>query len=242
MRWSSNSTNSTIEALVDRQVDGILMIAPLTSRADLDKIAESIPMVVLGRHEKSAIYDSVFDDDEYGASLVVEHLIGLGHRRIGHISQKDASRARPSASLISIRADSYARVMLDHGLEDEIAVAMTAWTEEGGYAGTRELLARAPGVTAIFAGADQAAFGALAAVHEAGLSVPGDVSVAGYDNTRMVALDHISLTSVDQDGLIMGRTAGRLLLERVEGRTASVRFSVTPSLVPRRSTAAPRAG
>ncbi|GIH26536.1 LacI family transcriptional regulator [Acrocarpospora phusangensis] len=228
-----------IEALVDRQVDGILMIAPLTSRADLDKVAETMPAVVLGRHEKSTAYDAVDDDDEYGASLVVEHLIGLGHRRIGHISQKDASRGRRAALPYSIREETYTRVMREHGLGDEIAVATTSWTEEGGYIGTRELLARSPRLTAIFAGADQAAFGALAAVHEAGLSVPGDISVAGYDNTRMAALDHIALTSVDQDGVVMGRTAGRLLLERVEGRTASVRFSVTPTLVPRRSTAAP---
>jgi LacI family transcriptional regulator len=126
--------------------------------------------------------------------------------------------------------------MRDHGLADEIAVATTSYTEEGGYQGARELLARSPRPTAIFAGADLAAFGALAAIHEAGLAVPADISVAGYDNTRMASLANMSLTSVDQDGATMGRTAGRLLLERIQGRTASVRFSVNPSLVPRRST------
>lgn len=122
---------------------------------------------------------------------------------------------------------------------EEIAIATTYYSEEGGYEGTRELLNRSPRPTAIFAGADQAAFGALAAIHEAGLSVPGDISIAGFDNTRLAALPNISLTSVDQDGVVMGRTAGRLLLERIEGRTSAVRFSVTPTLIHRSSTGPP---
>jgi LacI family transcriptional regulator len=233
----AKAESRAIEALVDRQVDGILMIVPLTATAQLDEVAKETPTVVLGRHDRSAVYDSVFDDDDEGAALVMEHLISLGHRRIGHITQRrDNNLGRPAALPFTIRAATYERVMRDHGLAAEIAVATTFWTEEGGHAGTRELLARSPRPTAIFAGADLAAFGALAAIHEAGLSVPADISVAGYDNTSIAALSNISLTSVNQDGVIMGRTAGRLLLERIEGRTASVRFSVTPALVPRRST------
>ncbi|MGP3959482.1 LacI family DNA-binding transcriptional regulator [Nonomuraea sp. 3N208] len=228
-----------IDALVDRQVDGILMIAPRVRRARLEEVAAQMPTVVLGLHEKSALYDVVHDDDELGAELVVRHLIGLGHRRIAHIGHTPGRRDRTAGTLDMIRAETYERVMREHGLESQIAVAQAAYTEEGGYAGARELLGRSPRPTAIFAGADLAAFGALRALHEAGLSVPADVSLAGYDNTRLAALSNISLTSVDQDGAIMGRTAGRLLLERIEGRTSSVRFSVTPTLVPRHSTGPP---
>ena len=75
---------------------------------------------------------------------------------------------------------------------------------------------------------------------EAGVSVPGDISVAGYDNTSIAAMGPISLTSVDQDGRLMGSNAARLLLERVEGkRRRSVLMSLSPTLVPRRSTGAP---
>ncbi|MGI8334523.1 LacI family DNA-binding transcriptional regulator [Actinomadura scrupuli] len=225
-----------INALVDRQVDGLLVVAPLTSKAPLEEVAEGVPTVVLGPHEKSAVYDSVLDDDDAGVELVMEHLIALGHRRIAHIAHQDSSRRRPGATLQTIRAQTYKRVMRDRGLADDIAVAVTSYTEEGGYLGARELLARSPRPTAIFAGADLAAFGALAAVHEAGLAVPADISVAGYNNTRLAALSNISLTSVDQDGTTMGRTVGRLLLERIEGRAASVRFAINPVLVPRRST------
>ncbi|GAA2212829.1 LacI family DNA-binding transcriptional regulator [Nonomuraea monospora] len=229
-----------VDALMDRQVDGIIMVAPLASRSRLEEVAKEKPLVVLARHERSPHYDSVFDDDEAGAELVVEHLIGLGHRRIAHITHQDDSIARPADLLHNIRSAAYERVMREHGMAAEIAIATSFYSEKGGYDGARELLSRTPRPTAIFAGADQAAFGALAAAHEAGLSVPADVSIAGYDNTHLAALPNIALTSVDQDGGEMGRAAGKLLLERVEGRMTPVRFSVTPSLVVRSSTAAPR--
>jgi LacI family transcriptional regulator len=228
-----------IHALLDRQVDGILSVAPVGSKSQLEEVAKSTPMVVLGRHDRSALYDCVLDDDDLGAQLVVEHLIGLGHRRIAHITQKDTIPGRSAVLLQTIRARSYERVMTEHGLAGHITLAVTSYTEEGGYDGARELLARDPRPTAIFAGADQAAFGVLAAVSEAGLAVPGDISVAGYDNARMSRLAHISLTTVDQDGAIMGKTAGRLLLERIAGRSTAMRFSVTPTLVVRRSSAPP---
>jgi LacI family transcriptional regulator len=228
-----------VDALVDRQVDGIIMVAPLASKTRMEEVAQETPTVVLARHERSAVYDSVFDDDDAGAELVVNHLIALGHRRIAHITHQDNSSAQPSDLLHIIRAETYKRVMREHGLGDEIAIATTFYHEQGGYDGARQLLSRSPRPTAIFAGADQAAIGALAAVHEAGLSVPADVSIAGYDNTLLAALPNIALTSVDQDGAVMGSTAGRLLLERIEGRMSAVRFSVTPKLVVRRSTAPP---
>ncbi|TYB50536.1 LacI family transcriptional regulator [Nonomuraea sp. PA05] len=228
-----------VDALLSRQVDGIIMVAPLASKARLEEVAKEKPVVVLARHERSPHYDSVFDDDEAGAELVVNHLIELGHRRIAHITHQDDSIAKSGDLLHSIRSATYERVMREHGLEGEIAVATSFYNEQGGYDGARELLSRTPRPTAIFAGADQAALGALAAVHEAGLSVPADVSVAGYDNTHLAALPNIALTSIDQDGREMGRAAGKLLLERVEGRMTPVRFTVTPSLVIRASTAAP---
>jgi LacI family transcriptional regulator len=212
------------------------VVAPLAPKASLEEVAEGVPTVVLGPHERSAVYDSVIDDDDAGVELLMDHLIGLGHRRIAHIAHNDDSRRHLAADLQTIRAETYRRVMRQHGLADEIAIALTSYTTEGGYEGARELLARSPRPSAIFAGADLAAFGALAAIHEAGLAVPADISVAGYDNTQMASLANLSLTSIDQDGATMGRTAGRLLLERIEGRTASVRFSVNPTLVHRRST------
>ncbi|WP_336208855.1 LacI family DNA-binding transcriptional regulator [Nonomuraea sp. LPB2021202275-12-8] len=226
-----------VHALIDQSVGGLVLVVPLASPAELEVIAATVPVVVLGRHDRSAAYDSVFDDDEAGAELVVEHLAGLGHRRIAHIAHRDGSRGHPSTLLQSLRATAYERAMGARGLTEGIDLVWSTYSEQGGHLAAAELLRRPYPPTAIFAGADLAAIGALAALSEAGLAVPGDVSVAGYDNSWLAALAHISLTSVDQSGGTMGRTAARLLLERLAGRSASVRISISPTLVARRTTA-----
>ena len=140
----------------------------------------------------------------------------------------------------AIRADGYRQAMRNHILADEIDIVSTSYTEEGGYLGTKQLLARPRRPTAIFAGADIVAMGVLEALTEAGMSVPDDISVAGYDNTTFAAFGPISLTSVDQAGHQIGVNAARLLVERIADRhrrTAQVKLS--PTLVARRSTAAP---
>ena len=107
--------------------------------------------------------------------------------------------------------------MRRRGLESEADLVATSYSEQGGYLGARQLLSRPLPPTAIFAGADVAAIGVLQAVDEAGLRVPEDISLAGYDNSSVAALGPISLTSVDQDGHLLGVNAARLLLERIQG-------------------------
>ena len=110
----------------------------------------------------------------------------------------------------AIRAEGYRQAMRDRGLGDEIDIVATSYTQEGGYLGAQQLLARPRRPTAIFAGADFVAMGVLEAVAEAGLSVPDDISVAGYDNTTFAAFAPVSLTSVDQAGRQIGGNAARL--------------------------------
>ena len=99
-----------------------------------------------------------------------------------------------------------------HGLEP--AIADGDFTEEGGYRGGRELLAQPELPTAIYACNDVAAIGAMTALEEGGISVPGDVSLVGYDNTPLAAMRHIALTTVDQPRQAMGELAVELLQRR----------------------------
>lgn len=230
------------EALIDRGMDGIILIAPVSPRSHLEQVASAVPTVIVGRHGTSAVYDTVADDDTEGASLIVGHLARLGHRRIAHIEHLETDPTRLVEMPNAQRADGYRQAMREHGLAECIDVVSTSYTREGGHQGMSELLARPRLPTAVFAGADIVAMGALEAVAEAGLSVPDDISVAGYDNTTFAALGPISLTSVDQAGQEMGRTAARLLLDRIADRhKPSSQVRLSPTLVPRRTTAHPPA-
>lgn len=194
-------------------MDGLVLVAPTAPQAELEAAARLLPLVVIGRHARSAWHDTVVDDDAAGAALVVDHLADLGHRRIAHIEHRETNAERSAVMPNAIRAEGYRQAMRARGLAEEIDVVSTSYTEEGGYAGARQLLSRPDPPTAIFAGADIAAMGVLTAVAEAGLSVPGDISVAGYDNTAFAAVGPIALTSVDQAGAA----------DRRRGRTAAAR-------------------
>ncbi|PTH85619.1 LacI family transcriptional regulator [Streptomyces sp. A244] len=228
------------EAMIDRGMDGIVLIAPVSSRARLEQIATAVPTVVVGRHGHSSVYDTVTDDDVAGASMLVGHLAGLGHRRIAHIEHHETDPTRMEEMPNAQRADGYRRAMRALGLAEEVDVVSTSYTQQGGYEGARQLLARPHRPTAVFAGADIVAMGVLEAFAEAGVSVPDDISVAGYDNTTFASFGPISLTSVDQAGHEIGANAARLLVERIADRLKPpVQIKLSPTLVPRRTTAPP---
>jgi LacI family transcriptional regulator len=228
--------------MIDRSMDGVILIAPASDRAQLGHIARTVPTVVIGRHGRSPAYDTVVDDDIKGAALVVDHLADLGHRRIAHIEHRETDPVRIAEMPNALRAQGYRDAMTARGLTDEVDVVSTTYTQEGGYLGARQLLARRRRPTAIFAGADIVAMGVLAAIDEAGLAVPADISVAGYDNTAFAALGPISLTSVDQAGREFGSNAARLVLDRIADRgRPSVQVSLSPTLVRRRTTGPPPA-
>jgi DNA-binding LacI/PurR family transcriptional regulator len=128
------------------------------------------------------------------------------------------------------------------GLSEEIQLADGDYTEDGGWRGTRCLLEHQPRPTAICASNDLAAIGALNAIAEAGLEVPRDVSVVGYDNTALAALRHLSLTTVHQPRFAIGEMAMRAVLRRLQRPNARARRELLePKLVLRHTTAPPGA-
>lgn len=223
-----------LEALADRQVDGIVSISPKVPTEWLEKMAERTPIVMLGRHDMSEAYDTVTGDDAEGARFVMEHLLGLGHRRIVHLTRSADVTVPGSGTPHAIRLEQYEAMMRAAGLAAEIRVIRTGFDEEAARGATAALLdEEVP--TAIFAGHDEIALGAQRAVTERGLT-PDDVSIAGYDDVDIASHPAISLTSVNQSGALMGKHAVELLLERFEGRTEAKHFSVSPRLEKRHST------
>jgi LacI family transcriptional regulator len=227
-----------IEALVDRQVDGLVLIAPHVKVAWVEEVARSVPTVVVALHGPSVQFDTVVDDDDKGAQMMVDHLVELGHRTIAHTSMPIGRIRAPFFLSHAARRRGYEHAMRRHGLTPDVIV--TSYSEDGGYDATSQLLDRPEPPTAIFAGADIAALGALRAAEERGLRIPDDLTITGYDNIYVTTIGRISLTTVDQGGHLTGATSTRMLLERIEeGRNRPVHTVIPPRLVVRATSGVP---
>ncbi|MEV0369230.1 LacI family DNA-binding transcriptional regulator [Streptomyces sp. NPDC050636] len=219
------------------RVDGIVVVGTLPDTAGLAEVAERLPTVIAGNHEpRLPRADIVANDDERGARLATEHLIGLGHRRIAHIAGQGL--------VGELRRRGFEAAMRAHGLAASAVVEPGDATEEGGYRAAVRLLNPARGAerpTAVFAFNDISCIGALSAAEELGLAVPADLSLVGYDNTYLSRIRHLWLNSVNNASHEVGRRAARCLLDRMERPEApSGHQLVAPELEVRGSTAPPR--
>ena len=223
-----------IDAMLELRADGLILGAPQVDAGTLERAARETAVVVLNRRIESSLCDSVTDDDYAGGRIAAQHLASLGHTRIVHIDGGPGAGAAP-------RRTGFESAVAELGLGDQCAVVEGSFTEEGGIRGTQKILSSGTIPTAIFVANDIAAVGAISVLESAGLSVPGDVSVMGYDNSYLSRLRHVSLTSIDQSASELGRLAIERLLERIEGgRTEAIHDVLPPSLVVRGSTAPPR--
>ncbi|OLF07898.1 LacI family DNA-binding transcriptional regulator [Actinophytocola xanthii] len=210
---------------------GIALLGPVLPAAAISAAAAHTPLVLVSRSSRLSTVDTVNDDGRVGSALAVDHLVSLGHKEIAHIDGGNGSQSAP-------RRTGYLAAMRRHGLPPR--VVRGEYTEAAGAAAVRQLLEPAP-PTAVLAANDLNAVGAISALEAAGLSVPRDVSVVGYDNTWLAALRHVALTTVDQPRDEMGQLAATALLQRVrDGRADPARHLLAPRLVVRRTTAAPR--
>lgn len=230
----SREGRRAIEALVDRQVDGVITVAPPVGQSALERLATSTPIVMFGRHDRSDAYDTVVGDDALGARRAVEHLIGLGHRRIAHLTLLESHEDDRSPH--GIRLATYRAVMAEHGRGDDIVVLRSDEGQDAASEATRAALAHDPSITAVFAAHDELAIGALGAIvsHEA------PVAVVGYDDVPIAGHPAIGLTTMRQPGDAMGARAIELLLERIAGRQEAVQVTYEAELVIRASTFPPR--
>ncbi len=155
--------------------------------------------------------NSVVPDDHYGAGLAVRHLVALGHRRIAYIHGPAGWHSAQR------RLAGYRDELAAHNLDfDPTLVQPGDWEYEGGYAATKNLLALDELATAIFPANDLMALGAICAIQDAGLNVPRDIAIVGYDNREFTRIVRPRITTVSMPVYEMGRTAAELLLKQVE--------------------------
>jgi DNA-binding LacI/PurR family transcriptional regulator len=233
----SRDEHRAIEALLDYRCEALILLGPQTPAAALADLGRQLPVVVVARRLPASSVGVVRTADDLGARLAVEHLITLGHRRIVHV---DGARAPGSAD----RRRGYRAAMRGHGLGDLVRVVPGGLTEEAGAAAAALLADDQPLPTAVVAFNDRCAVGLLDSFIRAGVAVPGDVSVVGYDDDRLSRLAHIDLTTVAQDAPRMAALAVGQAVARLDGQSdgdqaVAAETIITPHLIVRSTTAAP---
>lgn len=228
-----------LRTLVERQVDGILLVPASSSGASLRLLAaQRIPVVLIDRRVRRPNVDSVGADSEAGARDAVRHLIDLGHRRIAVLS------GRADVSTSADRVAGARHALAEAGLAlDERLVAFGDYNyAEGngtdGYEMARRVLAVEPRPTAILAANNFIALGALRALREARIAVPDEVSIVAFDDLPPDWVVEPFLTVVAQPAYEIGRTAAEVLLERLGPTPPAISREILLSteLVLRRST------
>lgn len=229
-RRSPRLESRALDTFLASRVDGVIVAGCRLPVARLEAVGAEVSLVSVGRAFVRLAIGSVTTDDSYGARLAVEHLHELGHRRIAHIDGGKGAGAAP-------RRSGYMRTMRTLGLADSAQVIAGDFTEEAGAHGAERLLRGAMLPTAIFTANDLSAVGAIDVIERAGLVVPDDVAVVGFDNTSLAALNHIGLTTIDQPRREMGAVAATMLIDAINDRGELTGVVMSPSLVVRRTSA-----
>ena len=226
---------AALETLLSLRPAGIALTGPVLDRATIERAAAAVPLVVVNRLLRSDRLDSVTIDEYAGSALAVRHLVDLGHRRITHIDGGTGAGA-------TSRRTGYLRAMRRYAPGERADVLRGGFTESAGWRATDKLLRSARHAdlpSALFVANDYSAVGVLARLAHAGIEVPGDLSVIGFDDAHVAGMLATQLTTVHQPKREMGRIAVTALRSRQAGRTAAQRQVVTPSLVVRSTTAPP---
>ncbi len=223
-----------VRHLLDRRVDGVVMASLNAQEHHFAAIsAAGTALVRLSGELDPRFGDIVRADDTGGMADVVTHLLERGYRRIGLVN------GDPDSAPGRLRQAGYVRALRDFGLgEDPSLIVSEAFTRSGGSRGAHTLLELDPVPEVLVCGNDLMAVGAMDALRDRGLSVPGDVAVTGFDDIEAASLISPPLTTVHNPAFEIGRACGRLFLDRLSGGPVDgVREVVLPQkLIVREST------
>ncbi len=197
-----------------KRVDGLLIMAPSIESGGVERLLHmDVPVVFLNTKVSGEKCDAFLFDNAGGCKLIARHLIELGHRRIAYI------RGPERAFDANERLEGYLTVMASAGLDP--LVFEGEYSQEAGYRVAREILTRKPRPTAIIGANDYCAIGALRAIREHGLSVPGVISVAGFDDVLSSSYASPPLTTVRVPVAEMGSQAIERLIDAIRGQVGN---------------------
>ncbi|WP_369173941.1 LacI family DNA-binding transcriptional regulator [Streptomyces sp. R28] len=226
--------DTAVETLLAFRSEALILLGPTAPADTLASLDQKAPVIVVGRRIADRELDVVRSADDEGVGQIVDHMVGLGHRAIAYV---DGGKG----VIATDRRRGYRTAMRRHGLDAHIRVLRGDNTEEAGERAARQLLDSGDLPTAVAAYNDQCAIGVLAAFQRAGVAVPGEVSVAGYDDDTLSRLSCFNLTTVSQEAQEQARHAVAAAVERLDqDRTEPREVVLTPQLVVRGTIAEPR--
>ena len=222
---------AVVKTFHERRVDGVIVTASRVGDLYLPLLEEiGAPIVLINNLRDGKYVYSVATDNVHGAELATRYLIELGHRRIGYIACPNKERSNRD------RLEGYRRALREANIAFQPAlVARGDGKVEGGREGMRQLLFLSPPPTAVFCYNDLTAIGAMMAVKGAGLRVPDDVSLVGFDDIAMASYVDPPLTTVRQRKYEMGRLAMEMLLNILSGEEATKSIVLQGELIVRKS-------
>lgn len=227
----------------EKRLRGIIFLGGLFSHSEEKLKKLSVPFVFstagsVPEHISRKQYSSISVDDRRESAKMVEHLIGQGHTKIAILVAEALEE-----SVGRLRLDGYCDALGAHGIEVnpglvcQTSDAIGHFSMENGYLTTKKLLERGEAFTALYAVADALAIGALRALYEAGLRVPEDISLAGYDGIDMACYTVPSLTTIRQPVEEMAKDTTRLLFDIIAKKTRHQHITYEAELLIRESTA-----
>lgn len=223
-----------ITELLGFRTASVILISADLRLEELKELAGKIPVVSIGRPLPQGICGTVRSDGQIGIAAAVNHLVELGHRDIAYV-------LTPSLPEFAARHKGYTTAMNRHGLPARVLQIQGDFTEESGAIAAEALLAEPDSPTAVVCSNDAAAMGLIHRFLRAGLRVPEDISVTGYDDSRIARLSFVNLTSARQDPEEMGTAAVEAAVEMMSAQHPAPRErTIIPTLVIRGSTGRPR--
>lgn len=228
--------NTYLKLARARQIDGFIIMTPREDDTGLKALVEAeVPAVVMG-YVPGLDMHSVDVDNVQAAKAAVEHLIELGHERIACIS----NAAKPYTSA-NQRYEGYKAALTDAGIAfDERLVRFADFSSQSGYDCMKALLEENADITGVFVASDSVAFGAMAAIRDAGLRIPEDISIVGFDDIPMASYVTPGLTTIQLPAKEIAEQSCHLLMQLMQGDFCQERIVTLPTqLIVRQSTARP---
>jgi DNA-binding LacI/PurR family transcriptional regulator len=211
--WDPELGSEAVHQLISRSIDGVIFVETWRDESNNTLDLANKPYVYVYRLFNGEYTNSVIVDDHHGARLAVEHLVKLGHQRIAFINGPHDWAASKE------RLAGYQDVLAQYEIPyDSSLVEEGTWEVQSGYRAAKKIINTPDRPTAIFAANDLMALGCIYAAQDAGLNVPKDIAVVGYDDRDIASFSNPTITTVCPPSFEMGQLAAQLILDRLENQ------------------------